>query len=196
MSFVSIIANENLCCIMSDGRLTNRTTGKIEQENLPKFDCFNNKTAFIATTGTKGLADYILENIKIKSNIYEEWIVMFEEFYDDPKLSLILKLHPHSTLQLTFGGLNDKNEIEVYSFNYNGRTVRKHKIPTDDNLLLMLGEQKYFDGAFDLYKKEMEQRQHVTPSDYIGTQKLMNNYVADATSHVNKNTFRLVIKKQ
>ncbi|MMZ54845.1 hypothetical protein D1872_166740 [compost metagenome] len=196
MSFVSIIANENLCCIMSDGRLTNRTTGEIEQEDFQKFDCFNNKTSFIASTGTKGFADYILDNIKIESNNYEEWIDSFEKFYDDPKLRLILKLHPHSTLQLTFGGLNHKNQIEVHSFNYIKRSVKKHIIPSDDNLLLLLGEEKYFDGAFDLYKKEMEQRQHVTPSDFISTQKLMNNYVADATPHVNKNTYRLVIKKQ
>lgn len=186
MSFVSIIANENLCCIMSDGRLTNRTTGEIEQEDLPKFDCFNYNTTFIATTGTKGFADYILNNIGIESNNYEELIKSLEGFYSDPKLNMILKFHPHSTLQFTFGGLNHNNEIEVYSFNYKERTIKKHRIPSDDNLLLMLGEEKYFDGAFEVYKKEMEGRQHFTASDYIGIQKLMNNYVADSTSHVNE----------
>lgn len=196
MSFVSIIANEYLCCIMSDGRLTNKVTGEIEREDLKKFDCFNNDTSFIASTGTKGFADYILKNIRIESNNYEDWISKFKNFYDDPKLGLILELYPHSTLQLTFGGLNQKNQIEVYSFDYFGKAVKKHNVPTDDNLLLMLGEEKYFEGAFELYKREMAQRKHVTASDFISTQRLMNNYIADQTSYVNKKTYRLVIKKQ
>lgn len=196
MSFVSIIANINLCCIMSDGRLTNRATGAIEREDFSKFDSFNNNTSFIASTGTKGFADYLLDNIKIDSNNYGDWISQFHKFYDDPKLSLNLRIHPNSTLQLTFGGLNHNNQIEVYSFDYIGKAIKKHKISSDENMILMLGEEKFFDGALGVYKREMSQRKHVTASDIISTQKLMNNYIADYNPHVNKNTYRLVIKKQ
>ncbi|NUU80067.1 hypothetical protein [Paenibacillus xylanilyticus] len=196
MSFVSIIANEKLCCIMSDGRLTNRSTGEIAQEDLKKYDTYNNNTSFIASTGTKGVSDYILKHVKIKSNNYDEWIDSFEKFYDDPGLSLIFKLHPQSRLQLTFGGLNHKNQIELYSFNYIARTIKKHKVSKEEYLLLLLGEAKYFDGPSDIYKRELEDKENITASDLISVQKLMNNHVADLTPHVNKNTYRLVIKKQ
>jgi len=180
---------------MSDGRVTNSKTREVEGEDVQKFVLFNNKTSFIAFTGNRGFAEHILVNADTASNDYDKWVHSIKVILQDPKLQQLRNEHAESYLQMAFGGINQRNELELYTYNSIKNEIVKEYIPPDNDQVIFLGNNKLFQKTYDLFLEAAKQKAHLSPSDFISTQRIINNFVADNDPSVNKNTFRAVIKR-
>ncbi|QGQ96214.1 hypothetical protein EHS13_15675 [Paenibacillus psychroresistens] len=196
MSFISILANLNLCCVMSDGRVSNEMTGEILQEDYPQFKSYNDGSVFVACTGNIECGELFLNSVSGLSNDFDDWIRHFELFIVDLKLQTHYQEDPSSfRIQMAFGGINSNNEIELYTLSSFDAEIIK-SIPLKNKIArTFLGSTVDSSLINELFVTESKRIPLKSHHDYISTQIKLNEYVANKDNQVNKNTFSMVIKR-
>jgi hypothetical protein len=195
MSFVSVISRETFLCVMSDGLVTGPDRKTIVQEDYQKFIPLLDSRAYVAYTGTKDLCERILGNLQFVNRNFKGWREVFHEIFVDWSLSEFLN-ESGFVFQLSFGGLNEENEIECFSINAKNNE-ELHYVPKGDDFAMMFLTNTSFEDNF--WQPKMSEflvgMDINVPSNIVSAQKQLNNYIADRDATVNKKTFRMVIKK-
>jgi hypothetical protein len=196
MSFISILANLNLCCIMSDGRVSNEMTGEILHEDYQNFKSYNDGSVFVACTGNKECGELFINSVNGLSSDFDDWIRHFELFIVNLKLQAHYQEDPSSYLiQMAFGGISSNNEIELYTLSSFDSEIIK-SVPIKNKVArTFLGSRvdpALINALFISESKRIPLKSH---HDFISTQLKLNEYVSNKDNQVNKNTFSMVIKR-
>ncbi|WP_239613888.1 hypothetical protein [Cohnella mopanensis] len=195
MSFVSVLARESFLCVMSDGQVTNLDGVTIIQEDFQKFTSLMDGRAFIAFAGTKDLCEMIIRDTQLKDRNFSAWKDLFLLVFKALNLTELHKTHNYKVM-LAFGGINESDEIEVYSISSIDKNILHQKPKGDNTDYSFLNNTSHSNEFWE--KKLIElfrETGYNTPSELVSAQKLLNNFVADNENSVNKKTFKLVIKK-
>ncbi|MGC6588067.1 hypothetical protein ACPV3A_24355 [Paenibacillus sp. Dod16] len=196
MSLISVIAKENYCCVMSDGRVVDQVTKEVIQEDFQKFINHNNRS-FIAYAGGKDIIDMLVNNIEIKTNEFDLWLATFQQTFQELELRELYNIDPlRYKVLLLFGGRNEKNEIELYSISSITGDVQ-HYLPKDDQVavtFLCSGNVANHSDIMEFMGANLRSLGHRTPSDALSIMKLTNTYVSNIDWSVGKKTYRMVIK--
>ncbi|MFC5401494.1 hypothetical protein [Cohnella soli] len=191
MSFVSVVIDKFFCSVMTDGRVCN-LNGDVLTEDFKKFRSYHNDSSFIAFSGTQGFGEYILDNIEFNENRFDQLSESLKVLISSQEVREQISNNPTVSVNLIFGGLNSSKKFEIYTWDSKKMKVDKHSIP---NVLFIGVDDVLLESAYSVYKQELNQRKHVQASDYAITQEIINNFIADKSQYVNKNTYQLIIKR-
>lgn len=191
MSFVSVVAREKFITIMSDGRVSNKMTKEILDENKVKFVKIGDN-GFVAFAGISEICDLIVP-------IIGQLLESGHEFNDIlTTMSKVLRENSRPGLFVTiaFGGINKNGNIEICSVENSSHSTTNFKPKGKEiNYLFLrnptIPHQELNQKFLDL----IETNGKNTPTEFIKSQTILNSWVADRDSSVNKNITSLIIEK-
>ncbi|KAB7635268.1 hypothetical protein [Bacillus sp. B3-WWTP-C-10-D-3] len=194
MSFISVVATENLITVMSDGMESQKVNGKIEEvsPNYKKFKKISEKQ-FIAYAGNTGICTYIANKYKFKYEVYN-----LEEVAFEIQKELLQFPRNETKNQFIIGGVQN-GEVLCYT------------VKNDEGLPELVKPEKKKGSQIDIklttlssnyLKKKIER--NLTKSfetffkknnnQVLHAQLMLNNLVAENDPTVNTNTRHIVIE--
>lgn len=192
MSFVSVVARESFITIMSDGRVSNKMTGEIIDENKVKFVKIGD-SRFVAFAGISEICDLI---VPVISQLLESGHE-FKDILSTMEKVLKENSRPGLFVTIAFGGINKDGNIEICSVENNNMTSA-HFTPkgTDINYFFLRNPTI---SAQDVNRKFLElirKNGTNTPKEFNRSQKMLNSWVSKKDNSVNDNTSTMLIRKK
>lgn len=193
MSFVSIIAMNKFITVMSDGQVTKTETGEVLQEDYQKFRKIS-PNQFIAYTGVKEFCEGLANQIPYKKSAHD-----LEDITNQiASVTQLPELKAHK-IHFGIGGIDSNGDISFYTIqNQSEPAVNFYKPIKDDDINYAFFESGHLSAPEKMETKLIECLKitgYNTPNKCLRAQKLLNDYVADNDSTVNKKTFSITIKK-
>ncbi|BCG58441.1 hypothetical protein [Paenibacillus sp. URB8-2] len=193
MSFVSVLGREKFLCVMSDGKLLGENN-EILQEDYQKFINIGN-SAFIAFAGSQGAC----EELSVQMLPYFDEKTDFSAI-NNALIDFFNAEDPNQRdvkVMIAFGGINLEGHIEFYTIDSKTNKSEKY-FPEGEDIKFCFLRSGDFLNDLNVKGKMIELLRTTgvnTPTECISAQKLLNDYVADHDTSVNKKTSRMVIKK-
>ena len=194
MSLVSTIATKDFITVVTDGRVTS-FNNEIIREDYQKFIQISN-TLFVGYAGDQKNCETFIKESKLLG--VTNW--------ESKDLSRYLKKkfacykNKDRNVLIIIGGINRRNKIEFFTLDSRiGNDTVKYYLPKNEEIKYALLYNDVIDKPnLELYKKLtdiMKATEIKSIKDVVKAQIILNNYVSDNDTTVNKNIFKLIIKK-
>lgn len=188
MSFISVLANENILTVMTDGQVTD-IEGKSCNDNFPKFKLINDHQLF-AESGDYSNAEYLLNEINFQNKKFS-----LEKVHNTIKEILLLTYNRKGTTNsVIIGGIDIDDQMKVYKISVVDGEIKSEGplIPKGDGFVIAFltsSKIKISDDDVENLFKKLLMEFHFDSNKYLDIQKIVNDIVAENDSTVNINVF-------
>lgn len=190
MSFVSIVARENLVSIASDGRVC-RNDGLPIQEDYKKFIEINEKS-FIAFAGNKEPCELFIRNSGLLSQHARDFKALAVQIQNQLMVSPLSKFK----ILLSCGGLDCCGEIVFFTFSTLQTKIQFFRPKGDEICYAFLNNSSLNDAQVVERLVECFRISGIETADQIKqAQVKLNNIIATMDQSVNTTVFTFVINR-